>query len=271
MANDTLVATGSALAELAKLAQKAAAPQVFHDELDGKRSTVFLPDGTVREIQNSPRRRLSLLGTVASLIEFIKAADNGKHGAASVVVWLNRDAVRVQLDDGGVRGDTASLCLDKTEQAELLGLGTGDVDSVRDARTQSEFVRLLRIHLAGALDSERGILNLVRNLRFEGASSASANIQHAKESMGRSITAEVLGTDALPEEVTLHIRPWNVPDLRTNYLVRCALDVRPHEQTFRLIPYPGAEDAMYDAAMAELEAWIRAECPDVPLYRGVPG
>lgn len=133
--------------------------------------------------------------------------------------------------------------------------------------TQAELVRKLRIDLAGTLPDGAQFLSLMRNVRFKSGADGQTNLQHGKESMGKSIDAEVLGTDALPETVTLHVRVFDVPDLKTVKPVVCALDIYPHECVFKLIPLPMELANARSAVLDELATTLGGEL-ECPIYRG---
>lgn len=104
-------------------------------------------------------------------------------------------------------------------------------------------VRILRITFAGCLNACPEFLPLVRNIKWTSGAEAAADIQHGRESIGRSIQQTVRGESAIPEEIILGLPVWSNDTFRVS--IRVAVEVLTAEQTFRLTPFPGEiENAM---------------------------
>lgn len=132
--------------------------------------------------------------------------------------------------------------------------------------SQANFVRLLRIVFAGCLDGFN-LLNVIRNLKWSAGSGTEGNLQHGRESMGKSLTAEVRGENAIPEDVTLTIPIWE--NWRVNQQVRCAVEIFPQEQQFKILPFPLELRRAMDAALAGLKELLDQDgLPD--CYEGKP-
>lgn len=228
---------------------------------DAVRTPRPLNTGEVERIDKEPEPRKHGLATLESFIELAVAVKEQKHGPALPVIWLGAACVGLVIDDP-TRRDRAELPLETTPQFKTL-------EGLRGAvLKQADLVRVLRVALAGCLPSGSSLLGLVRNLKFRNDAAGVGNLQHGRESMGKSIEAEVLGTDALPEEVTLHVRVFDLPECRVARPVTCALEIEPHTQTFRLTPLPLQLNEAMEAELSEIEARIRGAVRDVPLYRG---
>jgi hypothetical protein len=256
---------GDAIEQLRKLAIAAHGPRVILGRDD--HHLLYNPlssDGSLERITLPPVARRHEFETVGSLVDFVVGATSGQHrderAMNTVVMWVGAKRVVVALDDS-TRRDIATLELPFSEPFELLASG-----SAAQQRPQVDMIRMLRVALAGSLPLDSTLLGLLRNVRWAGTGDTSANIQHAKESMGRSITAQCVGTDALPEEVTLHVPVYELPDALTPQRVRCALEVLVHEQMFRLVPLAREIKRARAAALDEI-VQVLAECK-CPLYRG---
>lgn len=217
--------------------------------------------GVMQRIDKEPEPRAHGLTTLESFIELAVAVKDQKHGPALPVIWLGEAGVELVIDDP-TRRDRATLPLETTPQFQTLEVLKAGV------LKQADLVRVLRVSLAGCLPQGSGLLGLVRNLKFRNDAAGLGNLQHGRESMGKQIEAEVLGTDALPEEVTFHVRVFDLPECRVARPVTCALEIEPHTQTFRLTPLPLQLEEAMEAELHEIEARIRGEVKDVPLYRG---
>lgn len=121
--------------------------------------------------------------------------------------------------------------------------------------------------MAGTLPPDSKLLPLLRDMKFASASDGEANIQHGRESMGKKINATVLGTDAIPEEITLSVQVFMTSDITLRMEVRCAVDIYVQEQMFRIVPLPMQLQRAVDGTMDHImERLSHLKCP---VYMGV--
>lgn len=177
---------------------------------------------------------------VFALDEIIMLAE--RFGGA---LWYNESEVSLVIDDAEHRHSTVTFSLVKSTQFLLLQAlekaGTGK------RITHADFVRMLRIDLDGCVEPAV-LLNRIRRMTW--TNTATADRQSAKESMGRSIEA-MAGTSAesVPEEVTLSVYVFDNPGERARYSIRCAVEVLPEDQSFRLLPFPGETSRVLNLAV----------------------
>jgi hypothetical protein len=185
----------------------------------------------------------------------------------SPVVWYSAGAVVVVLNDDDRRDSTATLELVESE----LFTKVRELAAFRRAMTQKELVRLLRIDLAGALEPA-ALLNPVRRMTWSSSGETRATVERNRESMGKDIALTVRADADIPEEVNLRVPVFANPgEGEHDVLVRCAVDVEPLEQTFRLIPLPGEVDNAVHTALADIAARLQQTLNDgVPAYQGTP-
>lgn len=186
-------------------------------------------DGTATRVESSPRPRAHKLATVAEVLDFVerKGTEQGS------VIWYDRDYVTVIVDDS-TRRDHAQVNLTFTPQfAMLLSL------EKRRAFKQKDFVRLLRVELAGTQQDSR-LLDWVRSVRFTSQGTAAGQVRHGRESMGRDLDAAVTSelADECPEEITLLVRVYDDPVMTTRSKVVCAVEIEPASEEFSLTPLP---------------------------------
>ena len=205
--------------------------------------TARLPDGTVEDWDLAPEPIQAMLDFPSEVRDFLK--DRWADPTFPYHIFINRGHV-MAVKDIGTRRDRAVCNLDRTvpfatleQEAKLL--------------TQVEVIRLLRITFNGCLQSGSQILPMLRQLKFSATQAGGGSVQHGKESLGKSVLAE-LNSDGkdLPDEIwfTLNVyRNWLCP-----VTVRCAFEVLPHEQKFRITPFPGEIDAAYHDTLASIEA-----------------
>lgn len=195
-----------------------------------------------------------------ALKEFI---ENPPHGfvfeGEGPALYYNEESLTLRFDES-IR-DNAACQLKHSPQF----LALRDVASQKPFR-QRDFVRFLRIDLFGCFSAESSLLPLVRNLKWTNSAEGGGNIQHGKESMGRSIEARVSGESTIPEEVTLFVPVYE--NFRNIQPVQCAIEILTDEQAFRLTPYPMS---LSNAVEETVEAigLLFADC-GVPAYHGRP-
>ena len=219
------------------------------------------PDGKVERQTVEPLPLDSHLATPEAFVEFVKAI--GSVGtsliANSTVFYSEVGLVFVQVL--AERRDKATCLLDRSEQFEWL-----ENSARKQQFKQHDFIRLLRINLAGCLPGDSGLLALVRNLKWSTSATVTGVVQQGRESMGKQIDSLVNGESAIPEEITLTVPVF------ANYgfeaIIRCAIDVSPAEQVFRLVPYPNQLELAKQGAMAAIRLTLTKQ--PAPLFFGSP-
>lgn len=247
---------GSAIQQIERLVKDANKTDVL--DVKGERpGTYYLvgPDGAATKHVADPAWHHEKLASPGELRRFIEA--NKDQGSA--VFYDETKVVFVRdLDD---RRDVAICELKETPQFQWLKGQSGMMHS------QAELVRVLRIIFRGCLPPDGGLLSLIRNLKFNATADGGANLQHARESLGRAITAQVTGEQAIPEETTLMIPVYeNHPFLAR---VVCAIEVFPQEQKFKLTPYPMELRRANDDTLASI-AELLTDDGLPPVFRGSP-
>lgn len=225
-------------------------------EARGERGGVYFlvgPDGRAERVLAEPAWSAERLATPAELLRFIQERAGEKSavffGESGATFFYDRDDRRAK----------ASCELVTSPQYQWLAHAKGGVMS------QADLVRLLRITFRGCLPADGNLLALVRNLKFSTAGEAAVSIQHGRESLGKRVEAAVTGEGVLPEEVTLFIPVFENHPFKAR--VACALEVCPHEQGFRLTPYPLEVRNALDAAVEDVGTLLTASGLP-PAYRG---
>lgn len=171
-----------------------------------------------------------------------------------VVVWYNRNGVTALHD--GDRRNYARYKLTASEPMLLLqAMQTGQ----HRTHKQTDFVRLLRIKLAGCVPP--AFLEAVRNVVFRQASETRSAVQHGKASLGKAIEAELQGANLVPEEVTIDLPPFeNLAVPREK--VQCAVDIDAHNEQFTLTPLPGEVEKAWRSAEESVRARLAELVPE---------
>lgn len=217
------------------------------------------PGGEKERRVTEPAPRCHELATVAEVLEFVE-----KKGSDKSVIWYDRSGVTIVVDDS-TRRDLASVSLEFTPQFVKLQ----ELERYQPFK-QKEFVRLLRVTLAGTLQDPR-LLDWVRAVKFTTQGNAAGQVRHGRESMGRDIDAQVTSeiTDDCPEEVTLFVRVFTDPILVATSQVVCAVEIDASAETFSLTPLPLQLHNAIEDQVERFGSDFRegAKCP---VFRGTP-
>lgn len=225
-------------------------------------TTVLLPDGATMSFSkdNPPRQHAA-----GSLPDLIALANRFKDEGESPVVWYDRTGVRLVINDNSHRDDKVSLELKESDLFRAV--------TALDPRQWYEpkaFVRLLRVNLFGALDPET-LLKAVKKVKFESGQATSAENARTKESLGRSITAQVTAAADLPEYVTLSTHVYTTPGVETRVGILAAVEVDPHAEKFQIVVVPDEIEKAYAAVMSSLADKLKSGLSDgIPAYQGNP-
>lgn len=253
--------THEAIQDVAQLATKAALPAVLNIPGQVQHKVTVYTGDEIKEMVLDPQPRKHTLSTLGSFVDFTNNIAD-KHGGGNPVVWVSEDSLTVVVNDGE-RRDQATLTLKKTPQLQLLQNNT-----TAQPRSQADIIKFLRIDMAGTLPDGKGLIGLLREMKFDQNTAGSGNVQHGRESMGKSIEAQVLGLSAIPEELTLNVRLFDVPDIQTVAQIQCAIDIIVMAQQFRIVPLPmQIQNALAMGMEKILETLEQLDCP---VYDGKP-
>jgi hypothetical protein len=207
------------------------------------------PDGSC-ELQHTDPEPLAIrLASPAAFIEYVVAAHGEAPQADKSLLCFNESGL-VYYHDAIARLDQATCNLPKTQHLLWLEQYGG-----KQIIPHVEFIRTLRINFRGCIEGP--LLDVVRNLRWENSGQNVANIQHGKESMGKAITQQVLGTETIPEEVNLHVPMFENWDHRER--ITAAVEIIHQSQAFRLTPFPGELSDAMDRTMQALRDMLEGQ------------
>lgn len=251
-----------ALAYLSDLARTSAAPQKIH--ADAFRQ-IFVIDGTIREVDLNPEPRQHTVKNLANLISLAGMFE--ERNSLPPLVWYDARAVVLVIDDADRRVQTVTLSLVESAVFQTIR-------GLRDQRrwlTQKDFVRLLRIDLAGTLDSAV-LLDRVRKVKFENGVSTTGTVERSRESMGREFKSSVeVQAGEIPEFVILSVPVYSTDGERAVYGLRCAVEIDAQQGAFQLVPMPDEIERVQDLAVASIAERLNEKLPeDVSAYYGNP-
>jgi anti-sigma factor ChrR (cupin superfamily) len=197
----------------------------------------------------------------ATLDEVIALAT--RFAAEKPVVWFDHEQVVLVIDDAGHRIERATLDLEVSDTFAVVQTLRKD----KPWYTQPDFVRLLRVDLAGTLDPAV-LLNRVRKLVI--GQKTTTEVQRRGESFGYEINA-LAGKDSdPPDEVDLILPVFKTPGEQTPVYVACTVDVEvAMPKPFRLIPKPDEIERVLQVTVSSIGERLRAGLPEgVACYHG---
>lgn len=248
---------------IANLASEASAPVTVLED-HAKKSVVI--NGLLTDVDKDTPPRSHRVYSLEDLVQLAVqyTSDDEKDEPPEMVVWYNNNEVTLVFDNLVYRANKAVLNLKLSEAFNtVLRL------EKRPKFEQPEFIRLLRIDLARAIDPVT-LLNIVRDVRFESQRIVSGKITKNEESMGRSISSKVESVD-IPEEVTLQVPIYSNKGETDRYAIRCAVDVDPAMGTFQLYPLPDELTRVVQLAVDSIGERLNEGLPSVvPAYYGAP-
>jgi anti-sigma factor ChrR (cupin superfamily) len=197
----------------------------------------------------------------ATLDEIIALAK--RFEAECPVVWYDHEKVILAIDDAGHRLETATLNLEVSDTFAVVQMLRKD----KPWFTQPDFVRLLRVDLAGTLDPAV-LLNRVRKLVI--GQKTTTEVQRRGESFGHEINALAGANTDPPDEVDLVLPVFKTPGEQTPVYVACTVDVEVAQpKPFRLVPKPDEVERVLHVAVGSIGERLRAGLPEeVACYHG---
>lgn len=223
-------------------------------------------EGDLEWHETPPAPRAHKPATLESICRFaLDALESQKNNP---VIWYAEQGITLLVNDAN-RFDR--LTCQFTEHAHLKTLRHLEK---RPQYMQSEFIKLLRIDLAGTHSAYPDLLVGLRAVKLRQITQGAGDIQHSKQSISRSMEAELSGTKNIPENVNLYVQLLREFDCCA--CVNCAIEIDAVQERFYLIPLPGEIDTAMNAVLKRVEEEIHSRIMDsakklrVPVYRGVP-
>ncbi len=250
-----------ALKYLNEVMLKAETPVVL---LDSPRKQILAIGGNTIDVVKPPAPRNHRVSSLFDLINlatrFATETDtdplnSDDHGFP--VVWYDEKQVVLLIDDTGHRVETATLALTESEVFSRVR----DLANSPEWFAQKDFVRLLRIDLAGTLPASV-LLNQVRKVSFAQGQTTTGEVRRNQESMGREITSKVHSDGEIPEEVTLSVPVYCTAGECDHYAIRCALEVDTTRCAFQLVPLPDEVQRVQQLAIKSIGDRLRNGLPD---------
>lgn len=181
----------------------------------------------------------------------------------ALVIWHNVVGVTLVLDDAD-RRDTVFFPLEKSAAWKLLA----KIEEQGVAQlAQRDFIRLLKNEFAVS----EAIVAQFRKIDFRVMKQAQGNVNRGKESLGKSIEAEVSsGGQELPEEVEVVVPIYLNAGEGETYSVRLLLDYDAETAKILITVEADALEKRVQAHQASIHGRCSSTLADVPVYFGAP-
>lgn len=243
-----------ALEYLFKAAHDAQSVRVLSVPGDGR--TCYVDQrGDIHEISVAPPLRTHSVDTVADIIVAAKRWNTNP------VVWVSGQAVVLVPDDDD-RRERVTLELHETEQFAFL--------QECGHFSQADMIRAFRTKLLGA-EKRLELIAAIRSLKWRTSAEGSSDVQHGKESLGKSVESEVTGSGIIPELVVVNCAVYRNPGEEANQCaVGCDLEIDAVKQQFAFRPLTDEIENAVAVAIGSIRARIAEALPGVPVLYGSP-
>jgi hypothetical protein len=185
--------------------------------------------------------------------------------APKPVIWYSPTEVILILD-GGDRRDRVGFPLKLSPQFVLLR----KLEVEKPWKDQKEFLQTLRMGLGF---DDKFVLDKFRKLDWKVANEAKGEIRRDRESLGKSIEAQVQGIDQIPESLVVNAPVYANPGEDEQYQFRLLIEIDVLGNRLQLVPDLGDLDRVVHAHMVGMEQRL-SHClegrREVPLVYGTP-
>lgn len=248
-----------ALAYIAGLATEAVKPvEILSEDPRAKR---YMVGGKMMQVDAPIEPR----NIDAHSLDDLTAMISGLHEDGDVpVVYVNEGCAMAVMDHRGHRVEFVTFSL-KPSDVWL------SVKAMKEWKTQKDFIRLLKIELAGCLP-ENALLDIVRKVKFENGVTVAQEVKKNRESLGKEITSKVETAVEIPDYVRLSVPVYKSLGERETYDLTCSVEIDPTRvDAFRLAPIPDAIETVQQAAVQSILERLRDSLPEgVLCYYGSP-
>ena len=252
-----------ALELIQKTAQTAQKPILMAElSKDGRKAYVAL-GGQILEYVQEPPNRNHIVHTLVDLILYARAS-----ASVDPVAWHGPAGVVLVIKDSD-RRDFVMFPLTFSNRFLMLR----ELAEKKPAFKQLQFIRLLRVDLG--LDN-LAVVAQFRKLNFTMNDGGTNDFQHGRDLLGKEIIAKVKGSSELPDELPVLVPVYQQAGERTDFTVRCAIEIDTVNQMFQLLPLPDELERVVDLAQASIHGRLTAALGEIdgqsaiPVYYGEP-
>lgn len=221
-------------------------------------------EGQFYFLDDLPAPRKHVVTTLGSLAEAV-----GLYHYATATAWVGLQHIFVLLDDIG-EGQLRKNQIAVEVFCSPIFQQLSDLDDESEF-SQKSFVDLIRRNLKPSVITP-DLDFAVMNLKWESHQTTEGSFAVQKSTMGKTISSEVKGEQAIPLEVTVGFCPFPSLDFSSSVKVDCSIRVDSAEQTISMKPLPGSVEMAKAAAVDQLREHVRTLIGDKVngVFAGTP-
>lgn len=189
---------------IASLARSSQTVQFHHDPLLPRTVFVRHGDKMTQHEQEEPLIEHEVIN-LESFVSFVSMDLENDQSEFATSVFVNYDGATAILQDGG-RIESCTLRFQKSKTAEMLEKMRGGMSG-----TPKAILREMR-NVLGLASDHPAIVGLSR-VNFTRRSDGHAHVERGRESLGRTVEAEVQQADKIPESFTVRVPLFVTPGL----------------------------------------------------------
>ena len=240
-----------ALKYLVGLGVKSVKPELI--DLPGNKVGLFV-NGELQTFDGDNRRVNSAIGNIESLMHWMTEQEGLRQ------IWVKGDIVVGDLD-AHLPHKCQHVVLELIRSQAFLMLQAW----VDTPAAQKSVVRMLRGPLDGCFDA--GYLSVFRALDFSRRSDGTKTIEHARESLGRSVESRAQSAGGeIPQTLVFDV-PVFTCGLGAEKL-RFAVDVDAENERISINPIGDCMEDAQQVAREKLVGFLTERLPDVEVYLG---
>ena len=214
---------------------------------------LLVQSGKYQELLVPPPLRSHHVFTLADLVSHALLHERGS-------IWITAKNV-VLLTDAADRRERVTFPLERSEAWRQL-----EALNERGALSQKDVIRLLKNYLG----CSSGMVAIFRKLDFESRIKTSGQVDRSRESLGKSVEAQVQGTADLPEELTVSVPIYVSVGERQTYTIPLLIDYDVQAARILIEPEPDVLAETITAHLEDIRERLNKDLPDYQVYFGVP-
>ena len=203
-------------------------------------------------------------GELHALNDVIAAAKDAKV-CPDPEVYHDTKKVQILIDRSN-RRESIRMPLHLSEHAQLV-----TNMRIEDGLTSAQLIQLIRFKLPN-VKGAAALVAALRKVDFKRRSDGTRTTEHGRESLGRTIEAEVQGAADIPEEFSATFPYYSDPGLVnvTEVTVRIGVHIDVENERIHVAPLADELVKAHDKAHAVIGNELRAGLESIPVFYGCP-
>lgn len=201
---------------------------------------------------------------ISSFSDILNAAVKFKEAEYCPKIYFNETQVVVYVGADDLR-EKLTCSLKYTQRfVTLLNMGGSGISG-----SPADIIRTVRFQLNGIGFDE--LAASLRKVDFSRKSTGASDVAHGRESYGRSVEAEVQGTNNIPETVVVETPVYENDGVRgLRARIVCGIFIDAQQGVITLRPLADEIRNGQMNVLADVRQMIENACPGIPCYEGTP-